>query len=86
MNKLIKEQLSKVKIAEIGEYSNPVLVSNWNNNTFPKHKYMKVEVIKFIGKMINVNGIGFDYDNNTNTQDTWSGWLPISMIKQIKVL
>ena len=121
MNKLIKAQLQKVSVANIGEfddnskeifipkytqdryevgkyylimlddtllnnYNNPILVSNWNNNTYPKSKYMKVEVIKMMGKMICVNGIGYDINTKSNLCYTWSGWLPTASIKQVDKL
>ena len=121
MNRLIREQLNKISVANIPEFddntkeifipkfnqdkyivgmyyticlddslliedSSSVLASNWNNNSFPKSKYMKVEIIKTLGKMINVNGVGYDYINHTNMNYIWSGWLPVQQIKKIEVL
>ena len=121
MNKLIKEQLQKVSVADISnydeknqiinipkfkqdryivgtcylvclddtllnDYGNPILVSNWNKGTYPRCKYMKIDVLKTMGKMINVNGIGFDYTTKQNTTYVWSGWLPIQLTKQVEIL
>lgn len=65
---------------------NQILVSNWNKNTIPPCKYMNVNVVKTMGRMIYIDGIGFDIDNNKNINKIWSGWLPIQLTKQIKTL
>ena len=62
---------------------NSTLISNWNRGTYPKSKYMKVDISKLVGNMVLVNGFGYDYENNQDTNIMWSGWLPI---KQIKVM
>lgn len=63
---------------------NFTLHTNWNNGIIPKHKYMKVECRKLMGKMINVVGFGFDIDNNVDINDSWEGWLPLKSIELIK--
>ena len=62
---------------------NSTLISNWNRGTYPKSKYMKVDISKMVGNMVLVNGFGYDYDNHQDTNNMWNGWLPI---KQIKVM
>lgn len=62
------------------------LHTNWNNNIAPKHKVMKVDVTKIMGKMIKVNSIGYDMKNQVDTNDMWSGWLPQKSIKIIERL
>jgi hypothetical protein len=37
-----------------------------------------------MGKMIKVNGIGYDQDKDQDLDVMWSGWLPISEIKILK--
>jgi hypothetical protein len=62
------------------------LHDNWNGGIPPKHEFMKAEVTQIMGKMIRVNGIGFDYKNNIDTNDVWEGWLPAKSITVIREL
>ena len=62
------------------------LHTNWNNNIAPKHKFMKVDVTKIVGKMVFVNSVGVDMKSHTDTGDMWSGWLPQKSIKIIERL
>lgn len=62
------------------------LHTNWNNNIIPKHKTMKVDVTKIMGKMVKVNAIGYDMKNQVDTNDMWSGWLPQKSITIIERL
>lgn len=64
--------------------SSSVLVSNWNKGTVPPCRYMKVDVCKVLGKMIQVNGLGFDYDTKEDLNVMWSGWLPLQNISVIE--
>lgn len=61
-----------------------ILSSNWNRGTVPTSKYMKIDVSKVLGKMIYINGIGYDFDNKVDTDVMWSGWLPIQDIEVIE--
>jgi len=62
------------------------LHTNWNNNKIPKHKVMKVDVSKVMGKMIKVNAIGYDLKSNRDIPESWEGWLPEKSIKVIERL
>ena len=62
------------------------LHSNWNNNVPPKHKVMKIDVSKIMGKMVKVKSIGYDMKTQTDLPDMWSGWLPRKSITIIDVL
>jgi hypothetical protein len=62
------------------------LHTNWNGNKIPKHKYMKIDVTKIMGKMVKVNSIGYDVENKTNINEMWEGWLPESSITVIERL
>lgn len=121
MNKIIKQQLQKVTVANLGVYDdkttvinipqckqdkfevnhcytikldstllnpmyNPVLVSNWNQGSYPRCDCLRVNVIKVVGRMINVNGVGFDFNSHQVLNYVWSGWLPTELVKQIEVL
>lgn len=76
--------LVKLEDILLNPNGSPLLVSNYNHGTYPRSKYMKVDVIKTVGKMICVNGIGYDIDTKQNTSYTWGGWLPVAQIKQIE--
>ena len=62
------------------------LHTNWNNNIIPKHKVMKIDVCKVMGKMVKVNSIGYDLKNQVDINDVWSGWLPQKSITIIERL
>lgn len=67
---------------------NFTLDSNWNHGIHPKSEYMIVTPIKFVGKMIQFDGCGYDYYNNKNLDDVYNGlWLPqggIEVIEEIR--
>ena len=60
------------------------LHQNWNNNNIPKSKYYKCECLQLMGKMIKINGVGFDWDNQLDLNDLWTGWLPMKSVKILK--
>lgn len=60
---------------------NTLLVSNWNKGTTPIHSHYKVEITKVMGKMIKVNGLGYDYVTGTDLNDVWTGWLPLQQVE-----
>lgn len=62
------------------------LSANWNKGTVPPHKYMKVDVSRVMGKMVQVNGLGYDYDKKEDLSVMWSGWLPVTQIEVISKL
>jgi hypothetical protein len=62
------------------------LISNWNRGTYPKSKYMKVDISKKVGDMVLVNGLGYDYNTKQDTNVLWNGWLPIKKIKVMEKL
>lgn len=62
------------------------LHKNWNNNIPPKDKYLKCKCVQTMGKMLKVDGVGFDVLHGTETSNTWTGWLPqkgVTIIKEI---
>lgn len=62
------------------------LHTNWNNNIIPKHKFMKVDVNKIMGKMVKVTSIGYDVDKHQDINEMWVGWLPQKAITIIERL
>lgn len=64
---------------------NFTLDSNWNHGIHPKSEYMIVTPIKFVGKMIQFDGCGYDYYNDKNLDDVYNGlWLPQGGIEVIE--
>lgn len=83
-------QINKYYIIELSDYIiNPSdIVSfhiNWNQGRVPKSKYLKVCVSQMMGKMIKVDGIGFDINSNVDLNDSYAGlWLPAKDVKIVK--
>jgi hypothetical protein len=62
------------------------LHTNWNNNKMPKHKVMKIDVSKIMGKMVKVHSIGYSLKDHQDILDMWEGWLPEKAITVIERL
>ena len=62
------------------------LHDNWNKGVSPKHLFLKVKVIKIMGKMIQFDTVGYDFKSKTVINDSWNGWLPRKGIKIIESL
>ncbi len=119
MNKIIEEQLKKVRVADLSDYNpldneyhipkmnqirfsvnscyivrlkdnllrsetSQVLSSNWNKGSIPPCKCLKIDVCKVLGKLINVNGLGYDEESKKDLDVIWSGWLPIQDIEVLE--
>ena len=89
----IKEKLGFKKdnfyLIEIEDYViNPPpgfsLAQNWNGGTTPPSNYMNICCIQLMGKMVRVDGVGFDINTNSTLDKTWNGWLPTAAVKIIK--
>lgn len=78
--------LIKLDDAIMSPVGGSTLAANWNRGTIPQYKYMKVDVSKVVGKMIQVTGIGYDHEHDTDLNGMWSGWLPLTSIEIIKKL
>lgn len=64
-----------------------VVAVNWNKGQVPICEYMTIFVLQIIGKMINVDGIGYDINTKENLPMLrWSGWLHIDEITQLEKL
>lgn len=71
---------------EIADYIvNPVdsftLSVNWNGGTNPPCSVMNIVVVKAMGKMFKVDGVGFDDSTQSVLNCSWTGWLPLTGIK-----
>ena len=63
------------------------LHDNWNNGIIPKERVMQCVVEKIMGKMVYINGIGYDRESFSYIDGTeWKGWLPEKSIEIIKRL
>lgn len=67
------------------EPPNFTLSTNWNGGVVPKSKYMNICVTQIMGKMIRIDGCGFDIQNHTTSTDSYIGlWLPRESIHIVK--
>lgn len=76
-----------IELAEyiIHPYEGYTLHINWNHNIIPSSKYMKCEVIKKMGKMIQINGCGYNpYEDKDGSDMYYDFWLPIGGTKILK--
>lgn len=62
------------------------LAVNFNGGSVPKDEFMKVEVCKTMGRLIYVDGVGYDPKAKTDLSSFWSGWLPIDLLTVIEKL
>ena len=82
INKEISLQRDCYYIIKLARYilyppENFTLDNNWNNGIHPEYEYMIVTPIKFLGKMVQFDACGYDYQNNESLNDVYSGlWLP----------
>ena len=82
---------NKYYLIQLSDYvtnpsTNSTLSSNWNNNTYPKYSYWKVEISKIMANMVKINGVAFEYQKGTDINELWSGWVPIDSIFIIEEL
>lgn len=60
------------------------LHTNWNKGVIPTEKCYKCFCIKVIGKMVQIQGVGFDYENREDLNVEWDGWLPVKSVKILR--
>lgn len=78
--------LIKIDIRRLNSDDYAYLVNYNKVNVYPEHEYMKIDVIRKIVTLSQVNGIYYDYENKKDLNKSWSGWLPQDVIKIIEVL
>ncbi len=71
----------------LNEPPNFSLSANWNKGIKPVSQFLKVEVNKIMGKMIQVSGYGFDWETQSDKSDNYLGlWLPLASIGVVQEL
>lgn len=60
-----------------------VLASNWNNGASPGAACLKIYISKVLGKMIYVDGLGYDFEGRADLDYMWSGWLDSETLTQV---
>lgn len=86
----IEIQLNHCYLIKLENYilyppANFTLQDNWNNGIIPKSEYLNCCVTRIMGKMIKIDGRGYDNDNNKVKDDSYLGlWLPQKSFKIIK--
>lgn len=60
------------------------LHDNWNKGIKPKDTIMKVTVVNDIGKMIKINGSGYNQITGEENSNKWEGWVPKKSVKIIQ--
>lgn len=83
--------VSHYYVIELEDYiihppENFTLHQNWNGNVIPTSKYYKCECLSVMGKMVKIEGVGFDFENQIDLNTSWCGWVPMKSIKIIKEL
>lgn len=62
------------------------LHDNWNKGVPPKHRCLYITIKQIMGKMIEVESVGYDYKSKSIIYDVWNGWLPRKGMKILEVL
>lgn len=62
------------------------LHDNWNKGIPPKHRCLYVVIKQIMGKMIQIDSVGYDYKQKAIINDNWTGWLPRKGIKILEVI
>ena len=51
------------------------MINNWNGGSFPKTRYLKIDINKKMNNMIKVVSVGYDLETRQDLDKYWSGWL-----------
>ena len=62
------------------------LHANWNHGVVPKDTYMTCVCVQLMGKMVKIEGAGYDYETRTPLDSRWTGWVPLKSITIIRKL
>lgn len=67
-------------------FTNTTIINNWNNGSFPKTRYLKIDIIKKMNNMIKINSIEYNLITKQNLDKHWSGWLCVDNLDIIEKL
>ena len=59
-------------------FNNSAVITNWNGGSMPTTSCLKINVLKNMGKMIQVVAVDFDMQSQTSSGTFWQGWLAVS--------
>lgn len=80
----IKEDNCYLIYLEDTFFNDTTLRINWNNNSVPEYRYLKIDVSKVMSKMIKVVAVGYDYESKKDLAYFWHGWLNTDEIKVLE--
>ena len=81
--KLIVNHQYIIKIKD-SLYSNELLKTNYNNNSIPPFNCYLIDVMSILNKIIKVNAIEYDIENNKTLNNSWGGYLSIKDVDVIE--
>ena len=84
VNSVYELKLNKVLL---NKETSEMLIANWNGGNFPKHQYIKAQVINKLANMIFVCGVYLDDDKKEPINEFFNGWLPddqVEIMKEVK--
>ena len=60
-----------------------VLAVNYNKGSYPIHEFYTAYITNAMGSLIHVVATGYDPLTKMSLNDTWTGWLDTSALRQI---
>ena len=82
----IEEDKGYIIYLKDSAFDNTAIINNWNNGSFPKARYLKIDVNKKMNNMIKVVSVGYDSITKEDLAMYWSGWLCIDNFDIIEKL
>lgn len=86
--KQLKIEVDKCYLVKLqpSAFHNQAVITNWNNGSFPRTEYLKIDISKREGKMIRVVGVGYDNDTHQDLPIFWNGWLCLDELDILEVI
>lgn len=78
--------LVKLDLKKLNSDDYSYLVNFNKVNVYPECEYMKIDVLRKMATMFQINGIYYDNENKKDLDKSWSGWLPQDVIKIVNKL
>lgn len=82
----IEEDKGYIIYLKDSAFANVAIINNWNNGSFPKTRYLKVDVNKKMNNMIKVVSVGYDFALKQDLAMYWSGWISLDNIDVVEKL